>query len=155
MTSLTTTEETRFERAISALPKARNRAICRLLLHAGLRASEVVALDVDDLHLDDRAIRVPDGKTPARTVPITDEATLADLATVARERGTGPLFLGQTGNRLRTAVVLWAVRNVGTSAGLDVRASTLRHTYAAHLERDGMDPAEIAARMGRSATATA
>lgn len=157
--ALTAEQAARFEDAINQRPNATDRAVLRLLLHAGLRASEVCALDVHHIDLNVGEVHVPPGKTPARTVPITDENTLADLRETVEARGpstdaTRPLFVGPTGNRMRTARALWLARHVATSAGLDVRAATLRRTYAARLEREELAPAEIAARMGWSLVAT-
>lgn len=157
---LSATEAARFERAISSRTSAHDRAICRLLLHAGLRASEVVALDVHHIDLTAGEVHVPQVKSPARTVPITDQATLTDLAAVVEARDpktdtAQPLFVSTTGGRLRTSRVLWLVREVSTKTGLEARPATLRRTYAARLQREELEAEEIAERMGWSLTVTA
>lgn len=132
------------EPAEEETPKAlRDRALLEVLYGTGLRVTELVSLDVDDVNLASGTLRVVRPKDKAeRIVPIHDRAIepLRDYL----ERGRiqllrGPdeqaLFLNHRGHRL-TRQGLWLivkhyVREVGISE--DITPHTLRHTFAAHL----------------------
>jgi integrase/recombinase XerD len=125
-------------------PKAlRDRALLEVLYGTGLRVTELVSLDVDDVNLASGALRVVRPKDKAgRIVPIHERAIepLRDylergriqLLSDPQERA---LFLNHRGHRL-TRQGLWLivkhyVREVGISE--DITPHTLRHTFAAHL----------------------
>jgi site-specific recombinase XerD len=158
-TALTPEETGRFLNAVARIPNARDRALCRLLLHAGLRVSELVALNTDHVRQADRAVCVPAGKTQARVVPVTDAATLADLAAVLDERGPAsrtvcPLFATQSGERMLALTVAGIVRRTAQHAGLRAGPATLRLTYRATLIRAEATSDVVAQRMGHTPALT-
>jgi integrase len=80
----------------------RDAAILGLLAWGGLRRSEVCALDLADLDLDNRAVAIPKTKVKRpRAVPLHPDA-VALLDRWVRIRGTepGPLFTSRTGHRM-------------------------------------------------------
>jgi integrase/recombinase XerD len=125
-------------------PKSlRDRALLELLSATGLRVTELVSLDVDDVNLASATLRVvrPRDKSE-RIVPIHERAIepLRDYVErgriqLLRDPEEKALFLNHRGNRL-TRQGLWLivkhyVREVGITE--DVTPHTLRHTFAAHL----------------------
>jgi integrase/recombinase XerD len=125
-------------------PRAlRDRALLEVLYGTGLRVTELVSLDVDDVNLASGTLRVVRPKEKAgRIVPIHERAIeplreylergRIQLLRDPRERA---LFLNHRGHRL-TRQGLWLivkhyVREVGISE--DITPQTLRHTFAAHL----------------------
>jgi integrase/recombinase XerD len=132
------------EPAKEETPKAlRDRALLEVLYGTGLRVTELVSLDVDDLNLASGTLRVVRPKDKAgRIVPIHERAIepLRDYLErgriqLLRDPQEKALFLNHRGRRL-TRQGLWLivkhyVREVGISE--DVTPHTLRHTFAAHL----------------------
>jgi integrase/recombinase XerD len=125
-------------------PKSlRDRALLELLSATGLRVTELVSLDVDDVNLASATLRVVRSRDDAeRIVPIHERAIepLRDYLErgriqLLRDPEEKALFLNHRGNRL-TRQGLWLivkhyVREVGITE--DVTPHTLRHTFAAHL----------------------
>jgi site-specific recombinase XerD len=125
----------------------RDRAIMELLYAAGLRVSEVASLDVNDLDVRDRAVRVR-GKGNKERVGIFGEPAAAALRGYLRagrpELVSGKqeaLFLNRFGGRLTVRSVQSIVRKYATKAGLPsaVHPHLLRHSFATHLLDGGAD----------------
>ncbi len=142
----------------------RDRAAIELLYAAGLRVGELVALDLGDVQLGQRLIRVrgkgrkerlvPFGRPAARAV----EAYLPDRARWRHGRTDEdePLFVNQRGGRLSDRSVRrqldQAVRRTADLNHLHPHA--LRHAFATHLLEAGMDLRAIQELLGHSSLAT-
>lgn len=125
-------------------PKAlRDRALLEILYATGLRVTELVSLNVDDVDLASGTLRLVRAKDKAeRIVPIHQRAIgpLSDYLDqgriqLLRDPSEPALFLNHRGRRL-TRQGLWLivkhyVREVGIVE--DVTPHTLRHTFATHL----------------------
>lgn len=115
----------------------RNQALVALMLYAGLREGEVVALDVGDVLVKERSgrvvIRCGKGDKHAE-MPLNAEARRA-LAAWLHERGahSGVLFTGSRGERLSTRSVQRQVKALGVLAGVEVTPHMLRHSFAKRL----------------------
>src|SRR4029078_403444 len=114
----------------------RGRALMELLYAAGLRVSESLGLDREDLSLDGGYVRVIGKGDRERLVPVGDIALdwlgrwieegrdlLLALSHVAPVRG-GPLFLGDRGRRLARQQAFQLVRQAGQDAGPGAQVST-------------------------------
>lgn len=128
-------------------PKAqRDLAIIRLLFDLGLRRSEVVGLDVADVDLERRSIRVL-GKGRESRETLSLPGPTADSIRVwlgHRGREPGPLFVAldraNRGHRLTGTAVRDLVRHAGQAVGLTVRPHGLRHAaITAVLDANGGD----------------
>jgi integrase/recombinase XerC len=111
----------------------RDVALLRLLHDLGLRRSEAVRLDIDDVDLQRNWIFVSgNGRAPRELVSLP-EPTRAALATWLEARGSepGPLFINfdraGKGHHLTGAAVYYIVGWLGAKAGLTVRPHGLRH----------------------------
>jgi integrase/recombinase XerC len=111
----------------------RDVALLHLLHDLGLRRSEAVRLDVDDVNLPGNRISIPGkGRAPRELVSLP-EPTRAALAAWLEARGSkpGPLFINfdraGKGHRLTGAAVYHIVGWLGAKAGLVVRPHGLRH----------------------------
>ncbi|HXH84499.1 MAG TPA: site-specific tyrosine recombinase/integron integrase, partial [Candidatus Tectomicrobia bacterium] len=125
----------------------RDRAILELLYATGMRVSEIVSLDLDDVDLDGQAIRVV-GKGNKERMVIMGEPAREALERYLREArpklaaGTErALFLNRDGGRLSVRRVQLMLRKYAVAAGLGKRAypHLLRHTFATHLLDGGAD----------------
>ena len=124
----------------------RDLAMLELLYSSGLRLAELAGLDVVDLDLADRTVRVLGKGSKTRVLPVGRQAVtalrawLADRATLAKP-GTTAVFVGQNGRRLgmraiQVRIGRWAS---GTRLGVPVHPHLLRHSFATHLLESSRD----------------
>jgi integrase/recombinase XerD len=145
-----------------------DRALLELLYAAGLRFSEALNLDLEDISLDGAFVRVIGKGDRERLVPVgevaleairawLDGARPALLATqhVAPVRG-GPLLLGRSGRRLARQQAWAIVKRAAAAAGLSGRVSphTLRHSFATHLLEGGADLRIVQELLGHASIST-
>ncbi len=126
-----------------------------LLYGTGMRAGEVVALNVEDIDLSDSSLQILVGKGSCRRIPFgvaVAEALGAYLEWTEPERrlsGERALFLTVEGERLHPTSLSWILRQHGKAIGLEgVNAHAFRRTLATHLLENGADIAEIAKLLG-------
>lgn len=134
----------------------RDRAVLEVIYGAGLRCSEVCALDVAHLEREGAAlsVRVVAGKGDKdRIVPLGRKADAA-LRTYLGRRATGPLFVGPRGGRIDTADVREIVHRRSTAVGIDVAPHALRHAFASHLLISGCDLETIRLLLGHASLTT-
>lgn len=148
----------------------RDRALLELLYGAGLRVSEALGLDLEDLALARGRVRVTGKGDRQRQVPIGDAAADAiatwlggprDALMEARPgvrapaRG-GPLFVGARGARMGRMEAWRAIRRAASAAGIrqDVSPHTLRHSFATHLLECGADLRVVQELLGHATIAT-
>jgi integrase/recombinase XerD len=158
------------ERLLDAASVAgvRDRALLELLYAAGLRVSEAIGLDREDLSLDGGFVRVIGKGDKERLVPIGEVASdwlvawldgprpaLLERNHVAPVRG-GPLFLGDRGGRLGRQTAWAAVTGAARRAGVGGRVSphTLRHSFATHLLEGGADLRVVQELLGHASIST-
>ena len=156
------------ERLLEAAPDLRGRTLLELLYAAGLRVSEALGLDREDLSVDGGFVRVIGKGDRERLVPVGDVALdwlgrwLADgrpallgLGHVAPDRG-GPLFLGDRGRRLARQQAFAIVKTAARRAGLTAAVSphTLRHSFATHLLEGGADLRIVQELLGHASIST-
>jgi integrase/recombinase XerC len=149
----------------------RDRAILELFYASGLRLSELVNLDLQDVNLPGRMARVRGKGGKERLVPFnhaTAEALrtmLADRASMGAQgvraadrqrRARDPVFLNARGGRLSTRSVDRIVRRYVREAAIPrgVSPHALRHTFATHLLQAGADLRAIQELLGHARLST-
>jgi integrase/recombinase XerC len=143
----------------------RDRAMLELLYGSGLRVSELVGLDVDDVALEAGEVRVLGKGNKERIVPATRHAIEAMQEYLARrselrdpKRGLHPtaLFLGRRGTRLGARRVQTLVGRYGAlgAARADLHPHALRHSCATHMLEGGADLRAIQELLGHSSLST-
>jgi integrase/recombinase XerD len=156
------------ERLLGAVPSdgsigARDQAILELLYAAGLRISELTALDVDDLDLDEATVRCIGKGSKERIVPVgrTAVGALRRYLTQARpalaKTASGPaVFLNARGTRLTRQGCWKLLKKHATRAELRRRISphTLRHSFATHLLDGGADIRVVQELLGHASVST-
>ena len=141
----------------------RDRAMLTLTIHAGLRVSELTAINCSDLTLGTGAnVRVHGKGRKDRAIPLTAPAKAMLDTWVAERAGqpADPLFPTRTGRRLsRDAVeqrldvhVATAAQHCPTLLGKRVHPHVLRHTCAMSLLQAGVDSTVIALWLGHADT---
>jgi integrase/recombinase XerD len=145
-----------------------DRALLELLYAAGLRISEALNLDLEDVSLDGAFVRVIGKGDRERLVPVGEvaldvirewlagpRAVLVTAHHVAPVRG-GPLLLGRSGRRLARQQAWALVKRAAAAAGLSGRVSphTLRHSFATHLLEGGADLRIVQELLGHASIST-
>ena len=152
--------------------RIRDRALLELLYAAGLRISEALNLDRQDLSLEGSYVRVIGKGNKERLVPVgdvaldwlaryLDEVRPAWLAAAAEEGGLepargGPFFLTARGHRLGRQAAWTIVKRAARRAGLSNRVTphTLRHSFASHLLEGGADLRIVQELLGHASIST-
>ncbi len=141
----------------------RNRAMIEMLFSCGLRVSELVALTLSGLYLDERFIRVLGKGSKERLVPISDRA-IHELQLWFDTRRTMDIkpgeedyvFLNRRGAHLTRTMVLIFIKNYARAAGIkkNISPHTLRHSFATALLEGGADLRAIQAMLGHESIGT-
>ncbi len=152
---------------VSTPLELRDRAIFELAYSAGLRAQELVDLDVEDLDLDAEELRVQGKGGRTRVVPAGEYAWKALEAYTERARPAlaghadeppteRALFLSKSGRRLSTSDLRRRLRVALGRASVQtgVTPHTLRHSFATHLLEGGADLRAIQELLGHASIST-
>lgn len=149
-----------------ATPEAkRDRAMLEILYATGMRVTELVSLDVENLNLDPRSpyVRCLGKGAKERTIPIHDQATEALVGyleearpVLVRNRNESALFLNRRGERLTRQGFWLILKGYAKSANLsaDVTPHTLRHSFATHMLRGGMPLRNVQEMLGHANIST-
>ena len=151
----------------------RDRAILELFYASGLRLSELVGLDMEDVNLSSRMVRVMGKGRKQRLVPfnmstadavrawLKDRAAAGHRTDVAGQAkrpraAAAPLFLNYRGGRLSTRSVDRLVRRYVASCGakFGISPHALRHSFATHLLANGADLRAIQELLGHARLST-
>jgi len=137
---------------------ARDRAMLETLYGSGLRAAELVGLDVGDVDFANDTLKVLGKGGKERILPLGRHEAEAIREYLARreQRDAGPLFLNSRGGRLTTRSVQNIVRRLlsrvaGASA---TNPHALRHAFATHLLERGADLKAVQELLGHSTLST-
>ncbi len=145
----------------------RDRAFLELLYASGLRVSELTGLDLDDLDLSQRLVRVLGKRSKERIVPFgrsaeaalrryLDEARPVLAAGSSGAGARGALFLNFRGGRLTSRSVARRLDGWVLASGLPrhVHPHVLRHCFATHLLGNGADLRGIQELLGHASLST-
>jgi integrase/recombinase XerC len=137
----------------------RDRAILELLYSSGLRVSELVGLNWNQLDQDLGIVKVMGKGRKERIVPVGVKAIEALKAYMEERRiveGEGPLFINSLGGRLTARSVGRLIKKYTRHSGIFRKVSphSLRHTFATHLLDAGADIREIQEMLGHSSLST-
>jgi integrase/recombinase XerC/integrase/recombinase XerD len=141
----------------------RDRALFEIAYASGLRAEELVSLDITSVDFDAEELRVEGKGSKTRFVPAGEPALRAlarylerARAALARGDGEAALFLSKSGRRLSTSDVrrrlgVWA-RHASVQGAVHPHA--LRHSFATHLLEGGADLRTIQELLGHASVST-
>lgn len=147
----------------------RDRAMLEFLYSTGARISEVVGLDVDDVHFatsddTDSVVRLFGKGSKERVVPLGSYARKALNEYLVRARpgmavkgkGTPALFLNQRGGRISRQSIWLILSKAAEQAelGVEVSPHTLRHSFATHLLEGGADVRVVQELLGHASVTT-
>ena len=136
----------------------RDKAMLELLYATGIRASELINLNIKDLNLRSGVLYCR-GSKGVRSIPVYTSAVVAVSDYIYRMRGliTGPesgnaLFVNLNGGRLTRQGFWKIVKGYATEAGItkEITPHTLRHSFALHLLENGASVKDIQTMMGHA-----
>ena len=148
---------------VASFPE-RDRIMFELLYGCGIRNSELIGINLDDIRLSSEAILIRGKGKKERYVPFGDsvKAALASYLPVRQQRlaerrkSTVALLINQRGGRLTTRSVGRIIKKIAVAKGLspDVHPHTLRHAFGTHMLEEGADLRSIQEMLGHARLST-
>ena len=139
----------------------RDHAMMELLYSSGLRLAELVGLQLTDLDLADRMVRVLGKGSKTRLIPVDRHAIkalsawLPDRARLAKP-GETAVFVGKSGRRLGGRAVQQRIDRAARRQGMDLKVHPhlFRHSFATHLLESSGDLRGVQELLGHSDIST-
>jgi integrase/recombinase XerC len=155
---------------VASFPE-RDRLLFELLYGCGIRNSELVGINLDDISMSNEAILIRGKGKKERYVPFGGSALAAlaaylpwrqQLLATLKNKKSAPgkfvtaLLINQRGGRLTTRSVGRIVKRIATAKGLspEVHPHTLRHAFGTHMLEEGADLRAIQELLGHERLAT-
>ncbi|MGZ7070024.1 MAG: site-specific tyrosine recombinase/integron integrase, partial [Methanobacterium sp.] len=135
----------------------RNKVILALLYSSGLRVSELVTLQTDYVDLQERTIRIR-GKGEKDRIVLFDDKTrvLIEGYVEKKPHEDKYLFVNRLGNHLTPRYIQMMIKTCAQKAGIKKKVTphVLRHSFATHLLKNGVDIRAIQQLLGHSNLST-
>src|SRR5579872_4533373 len=148
---------------IASFPE-RDRLMFELLYGCGIRNSELVGINLDDIRLNSEVILIRGKGKKERYVPFGDSVKAAlvvympirEQTLAERRKNTAALLINQRGGRLTSRSVGRIIKKIAVAKGLspDVHPHTLRHAFGTHMLEEGADLRAIQELLGHERLAT-
>jgi integrase/recombinase XerC len=148
---------------LAAFPE-RDRIMFELLYGCGIRNSELIGVNLDDIRLSSEAILIRGKGKKERYVPFGDSVRVALAAYLPvrqqllaeRKKNTAALLINRRGGRLTTRSVGRIIKKIAVAKGLspDVHPHTLRHAFGTHMLEEGADLRSIQEMLGHERLST-
>ncbi len=137
----------------------RDLAMFELFYSSGLRLSELVGINIEDLDLNNRSLRIRKGKgDKQRDLPVGSKAINAINTWLSQRPQTtiSALFISQRGNRLSQRSIQLRLQQWCRKKGLEehVHPHMLRHSFASHLLESSQDIRAVQELLGHSNIST-
>jgi integrase/recombinase XerD len=139
----------------------RNRAIYELIYSAGLRISELVSLNVQDIMFTEGVAQVRGKGNKERLVIFGAEAAswlkryLGEVRPIfVKQRRSSAFFVSRLGKRLTRKGIWKNYKSLAVQVGISSKLHTLRHTFATDLLAGGADLRSVQELLGHSDLAT-
>jgi integrase/recombinase XerC len=148
---------------VASFPE-RDRLMLELLYGCGIRNSELVGIDVEDVRVSAEAILIRGKGKKQRYVPFGDAVKRAlknylparQLVLSETHKSTPALLINRRGGRLTTRSVGRITKKIAVAKGLppDVHPHTLRHAFGTHMLEEGADLRAIQEMLGHERLST-
>lgn len=140
--------------------ESRDRAILELLYSCGLRVSELVGINLNNLDLISMSVKVLGKGNKERMVPLGSKACTAIKTYLSQRLDLKPeddyLFVNSRGGRLSTRSIDRIIKKYAAISGIpkNISPHVLRHTFATHLLGGGADLRAIQEMLGHKSLST-
>ena len=137
--------------------KMRDKLILTLLYSSGLRVSELINLTIRNIDFDERTMRIRGKGDKDRIVLFDTEAKKLILKYLDRRtKDRDYLIISQRGKPLSSRYIQQMIKKYGDKAGIEKKVTphVLRHSFATHLLKNGVDIRVIQQLLGHSSLAT-
>jgi len=140
--------------------ESRDRAILELLYSCGLRVSELVGINLNELDLNSMSVKVLGKGNKERMVPLGSKASTAIKTYLPQRLELKPkddyLFVNSRGGRLSTRSIDRIIKKYAAISGIpkNISPHVLRHTFATHLLGGGADLRAIQEMLGHKSLST-
>jgi len=148
---------------VAAFPE-RDQIMFELLYGCGIRNSELIGINLDDIRVSNEAILIRGKGKKERYVPFGESVKRAlavylpvrQHTLAARRKNTNALLINQRGGRLTTRSVGRIIKKIAIARGLpaDVHPHTLRHAFGTHMLEEGADLRAIQEMLGHERLST-
>jgi integrase/recombinase XerC len=148
---------------VAAFPE-RDHIMFELLYGCGIRNSELIGINLDDIRVSNEAILIRGKGKKERYVPFGDSVKRAlaiylpvrRQALASRKKNTNALLINHRGGRLTTRSVGRIIKKIAVAKGLppDVHPHTLRHAFGTHMLEEGADLRAIQEMLGHERLST-
>ena len=148
---------------VAAFPE-RDHIMFELLYGCGIRNSELIGINLDDIRVSNEAILIRGKGKKERYVPFGDSVRRAlavylpirQQTLAARKKTTNALLINQRGGRLTARSVGRIIKKIAVAKGLppDVHPHTLRHAFGTHMLEEGADLRAIQEMLGHERLST-
>jgi integrase/recombinase XerC len=148
---------------VAAFPE-RDALMFELLYGCGIRNSELLGINLDDIGMSAEAILIRGKGKKERFVPFGDSVKVAlgaylperQKVLFVRKKNVNALLINQRGGRLTTRSVGRIIKKIAVAKGLspDVHPHTLRHAFGTHMLEEGADLRAIQEMLGHERLAT-
>lgn len=140
----------------------RNYAMMEILYGSGLRISECTALNLEDIHLNNKLVNVFGKGSKERIVPLNKETVEAlrdyvlNYRLLLKPKDRSALFVNRNGDRISRVGVFKIIKELALKADVnkDISPHTLRHTFATHLLEGGADIMAVKELLGHEDVST-
>jgi integrase/recombinase XerD len=140
----------------------RDLAMLGLLYSTGMRVTELVTVNMDDVDLENFKVRCQGKGSKARLIPIRADQQIALDAYLNNARpqlvgnnGETALFVNHRGHRLTRQGFWLILKAYADEAGIaDITPHTLRHSFAAHLLNEGENLRRVQELLGHASVST-
>jgi integrase/recombinase XerC len=148
---------------VASFPE-RDHLLFELLYGCGIRNSELIGINLDDIRMSMEAILIRGKGKKERYVPFGDSVKTGLAAYLPvrqrqlaeQKKGTNALLINQRGGRLTTRSVGRIIKKIAVAKGLspDVHPHTLRHAFGTHMLEEGADLRAIQEMLGHERLST-
>lgn len=137
----------------------RNKAMLELMYSSGLRVSELINLNINDIDLNNDSVRIFGKGSKERIIPLNDYAKealnkyiLSHRKELFKHGENNYLFLNNHGNKMTRQGFFKILKNIAKQKSIKTEFSphTLRHSFATHLLKYGADLRSIQELLGHS-----
>lgn len=128
----------------------RDKLIINFLLDSGVRANEIISINIEDINLKTGLVHIRNGKTGERYVAIGVNVRKS-LTLYLNSKKSGPMLLSKKGERFTISGIMQLMKRLRNRSGVaNLTAHALRRTYATNSLRQGVSIHVLAKQMGHS-----